>query len=158
MAMSSGEVLTVPEKSCIRVFIGAMLYPLLLATCFTSQTAIKAACSLLITQRCGSAIAMLRPERPLEAPCAPLARQRGLAFVRRPFLAQPPAPWRSLCSPAIVTEGLPAIVTRWCCAYPVAVEVRFQESEPCIDPARDIGVERRTPRILDLRSVHNICP
>jgi len=150
MGMISGNFLTVPEKSCLIVFIDEILSPLLLATCFTSQTAIKAACSLLITQRCGSAIVMLRPERPLEAPCAPLARQRGLAFVRRPFLAQPPAPWRSLCSPAIVT--------RWFCAYPVAVEVRFQEPEPCIDPARDIGVDRRTPRILDLRRVRNICP
>ena len=51
MVMISGDVLTVPEKSCIIVFICEILYPLLLATCFTSQTAIEADCSLLITQQ-----------------------------------------------------------------------------------------------------------
>ena len=61
-----------------------------------------------------------------------------------------PAPLRSLCSAAILT--------RWFYTCPVAVEVRFQEPEPFIDPTRDIGVDRRTPRILDLRSVRNICP
>jgi hypothetical protein len=57
-----------------------------------------------------------------------------------------------------VTRGLTAIVTRWFCAYPVVVEVRFQEPEPFIDPTRDVGIERRTPRILDLRRVCNVGP
>jgi len=48
MVVISGDFLTVPEKSCIVVFIGEILYPLLLATCFTSQTAIAADCSLVI--------------------------------------------------------------------------------------------------------------
>ena len=48
MVMLSGNFLTVPEKSCIIVFIGEILYSLLWATCFTSQTAIAADCSLLI--------------------------------------------------------------------------------------------------------------
>ena len=51
MVMISGDILTVPEKSCIIVFICEILYPLLLATCFTSQTAIEADCSLLITRQ-----------------------------------------------------------------------------------------------------------
>jgi hypothetical protein len=51
MVMISGEVLTVPEKSCIIVFIREILSPLLLTTCFTSQTAIEADYSLLITQQ-----------------------------------------------------------------------------------------------------------
>ena len=51
-----------------------------------------------------------------------------------------------------------AIVTPWFWACPVAVEVRFQEPEPLINPARDVGVERRTARILDLRSVRNVRP
>jgi hypothetical protein len=51
MVMISGDILTVPEKSCIIVFIYEILYPLLLATCFTSQTAIEADCSLLITRQ-----------------------------------------------------------------------------------------------------------
>jgi hypothetical protein len=38
------------------------------------------------------------------------------------------------------------------------VEVRFQEPKPCIDSTRDVGVERRTPRILDLRRVRNVGP
>jgi len=48
MVMISGDFLTVPEKSCLIVFIGEILYPLLLAPCFTSQTAITADCSLVI--------------------------------------------------------------------------------------------------------------
>jgi hypothetical protein len=88
----------------------------------------------------------------------PLARRRGLAFVRRPSLAQTPVPRRSLCPIAILTRCLTAILTRWFYACHVAVEVRFQEPEPFIDPTRDIGVERRTPRILDLRRVRNVGP
>src|SRR5438093_8009341 len=48
MVMISGDFFTVPEKSCIIVFIGEILYPLLLATCFTNQIAIAADGSLLI--------------------------------------------------------------------------------------------------------------
>jgi hypothetical protein len=51
MVMISGDFFTVPDKSCIMVFIGEIFSPLLLATCFTSQTAIEADYSLLITQQ-----------------------------------------------------------------------------------------------------------
>jgi hypothetical protein len=47
MVMISGDFFTVPEKSCIIVFIGEILYPLSLATCFTTQTASAADCSQL---------------------------------------------------------------------------------------------------------------
>ena len=155
MAMRSGAYLPVPETSGIIVVIGDMRSPLFVATCCTRQTARAAACCLPITRRCGSTIVMFCPGCSLETPCIPLARRRGLAFVRRPLLAQPPAPRRSLCAPAIVTGGLPAIVTRWFCAYPVAVEVRFQDPELLVDPAREVRVERRTARILDLRGAGN---
>jgi hypothetical protein len=35
------------------------------------------------------------------------------------------------------------------------MEVRFQEPEPLFDAARDVGVDRRTARILDISGVRN---
>ena len=48
MVMISGDFFTVPDKSCIMVFIGEIFSPLLLATCCTRQTASAADCSQLI--------------------------------------------------------------------------------------------------------------
>jgi hypothetical protein len=49
-------------------------------------------------------------------------------------------------------------VTLWCWACPSVVEVRLQDPELLIDPARDVGVDRRTTRILNIRGESNVVP
>ena len=44
------------------------------------------------------------------------------------------------------------------CADPSAVEVRFQDPELLIDPARDVGVDCRSVCILDIRGECNVTP
>src|SRR2546428_5460199 len=63
-----------------------------------------------------------------------------------------PAPAMDLATIQLGQRGCAPVVRR----APSAVEVCVQDPELLVDPARDVGVDRRTARIFDIRSERNV--